>query len=45
MFVGEAPGPTRTAGVPFVGQAGKLLEQLLDEIELTRPDVFVVNVL
>jgi len=31
--------------VPFVGQAGKLLDQLLGEIGLTRADVFVVNVL
>ena len=31
--------------MPFVGQAGKLLDQLLGEIGLTRPDVFVVNVL
>ena len=46
MFVGEAPGANEDEqGVPFVGQAGKLLDQLLGEIGLTRPDVFVVNVL
>jgi uracil-DNA glycosylase family 4 len=46
MFVGEAPGANEDKqGVPFVGQAGKLLDQLLGEIGLTRPDVFVVNVL
>ncbi len=45
MFVGEAPGANEDKqGVPFVGQAGKLLDQLLGEIGLTRPDVFVVNV-
>ena len=46
MFVGEAPGANEDKqGVPFVGQAGKLLDQLLGEIGLARPDVFVVNVL
>jgi len=46
MFVGEAPGANEDKqGIPFVGQAGKLLDQLLGEIGLTRPDVFVVNVL
>src|SRR6188508_775192 len=46
MFVGEAPGfHEDQQGVPFVGQAGKLLDKLLGEIGLTRPDVFVVNVL
>src|SRR3954468_24998605 len=46
MFVGEAPGANEDEqGVPFVGQAGRLLDQLLGEIGLTRADVFVVNVL
>ena len=46
MFVGEAPGfHEDKQGVPFVGQAGKLLDQLLGEIGLQRSDVFVVNVL
>jgi len=46
MFVGEAPGANEDKqGVPFVGQAGKLLDTLLGEIGLTRPDVFVVNTL
>ena len=46
MFVGEAPGANEDQqGVPFVGQAGKLLDRLLGEIGLTRADVFVVNVL
>ena len=46
MFVGEAPGANEDKqGVPFVGQAGKLLDQLLGEIGLTRADVFVVNTL
>jgi DNA polymerase len=46
MFVGEAPGfHEDQQGVPFVGQAGKLLDKLLAGIELTRADVFVANVL
>src|SRR3712207_5541138 len=46
MFVGEAPGANEDRqGLPFVGQAGRLLDQLLAEIGITRPDVFVTNVL
>jgi DNA polymerase len=46
MFVGEAPGANEDKqGLPFVGQAGRLLDTLLGEIGLTRADVFVVNVL
>ena len=46
MFVGEAPGfHEDQQGIPFVGQAGKLLDRLLAGIGLTRADVFVANVL
>jgi uracil-DNA glycosylase family 4 len=46
MFVGEAPGfHEDQQGVPFVGQAGKLLDRLLAGIDLTRADVYVANVL
>lgn len=46
MFVGEAPGANEDRmGLPFVGQAGKLLDTLLGEIGLERPEVFVANVL
>ena len=46
MFVGEAPGfHEDKQGVPFVGQAGKLLDKLLAGIGITREDVFVANVL
>jgi DNA polymerase len=46
MFVGEAPGANEDKqGLPFVGQAGRLLDTLLEEIGLTRADVFVANVL
>jgi DNA polymerase len=45
MFIGEAPGRNEDQqGRPFVGQAGKLLEQLLAEIGLTRDDVWIANV-
>jgi DNA polymerase len=46
MFVGEAPGASEDEqGLPFVGRAGKLLEQLLQEIGMARSDVFIANVL
>jgi uracil-DNA glycosylase len=46
MFVGEAPGfHEDKQGFPFVGQAGKLLDQLLGGIGLSRDLVFVANVL
>ena len=46
MFVGEAPGANEDRlGLPFVGQAGALLERLLGEIGLRRDDVFIANVL
>jgi uracil-DNA glycosylase family 4 len=46
MFVGEAPGRNEDLqGVPFVGQAGQLLERLLGEIGLQRSEVFITNVL
>jgi DNA polymerase len=46
MFVGEAPGQQEDLqGLPFVGRAGKLLDQLLGEVGLDRADVFITNVL
>ena len=46
LFVGEAPGfHEDQQGVPFVGQAGNLLEKLLAGIGLTRGDVYIANVL
>jgi uracil-DNA glycosylase len=46
MFVGEAPGfHEDQQGVPFVGQAGKLLDRLLGGIGLTRSEVYVANVI
>jgi uracil-DNA glycosylase family 4 len=44
MFIGEAPGANEDKqGLPFVGQAGKLLDKLLVEIGLDRADVFICN--
>jgi DNA polymerase len=46
MLVGEAPGfHEDQQGIPFVGRAGQLLDELLAEIGLDRGDVFVANVL
>jgi len=46
MFVGEAPGfHEDKQGVPFVGQAGKLLDRLLGGVGLERSDVYIANVL
>ena len=46
MFVGEAPGASEDEqGLPFVGRAGRLLDQLLEEISLERAEVWICNVL
>jgi len=46
MFVGEAPGRFEDEqGLPFVGRAGQLLNELLQEVGLERKDVFITNVL
>jgi len=46
MFVGEAPGADEDRqGLPFVGRAGQLLNELLEGIGLSRSDVFIANVL
>jgi uracil-DNA glycosylase len=46
MIVGEAPGQNEDQqGEPFVGAAGKLLDQLLHGIGLSRADVFITNIL
>jgi uracil-DNA glycosylase len=46
LLVGEAPGATEDeAGLPFVGRAGALLDQLLTEVGLPRASVAVANVL
>ena len=45
MFVGEGPGLHEDRqGLPFVGQAGQLLDQLLAGIGRTREDCYIANV-
>jgi uracil-DNA glycosylase family 4 len=45
MLVGEAPGASEDEqGRPFVGRAGKLLDELLAEAGLAREDVYITNV-
>lgn len=46
MFIGEAPGfHEDQQGRPFVGAAGKFLDELLDSINLKREQVFIANVI
>ena len=46
VFVGEAPGYYEDLkGEPFVGKAGKVLDELLASVELQRSEVYIVNVL
>ena len=45
MFIGEGPGRNEDLqGLPFVGAAGQLLDQLLSEIGLQRSDAYIANV-
>ena len=45
VLVGEGPGATEDAtGRPFVGQAGQLLDSILDAIELPRSSVYITNI-
>jgi len=44
MFVGEAPGRDEDLkGIPFIGQAGKLLDNLLEHAGFERGEVFIAN--
>jgi len=46
MFVGEAPGKNEDEqGLPFVGAAGKNLDDLLNKVGLSLDDVYVTNIL
>lgn len=45
LFIGEGPGQNEdNQGRPFVGDAGKFLEEMLSSIDLKREDVFIGNV-
>lgn len=46
VFIGEAPGAHEDQqGLPFVGNSGKLLDKLLNTINIPRSDVFICNIL
>src|SRR5206468_6447581 len=45
MFIGEAPGAEEDRqGLPFVGRAGQLLDQMLASIGLDRRKVYITNI-
>ena len=46
MFIGEGPGFYEDRdGRPFVGPAGQFLEEMLGKIGLSRPDVYITNMI
>jgi DNA polymerase len=46
FFVGEAPGKNEDLqGLPFIGSAGKVLDQLLLSIDLQRSDIYITSIL
>ena len=45
VFIGEAPGRNEDLkGLPFVGAAGKFLDEMLESIGLDRSDVYITNI-
>lgn len=45
MFIGEAPGRTEAqTGRPFVGAAGKVLNELLESVGIKREDIYITNI-
>lgn len=45
VFIGEAPGKNEDLqGVPFVGAAGKFLDQMLAEADMERSDIYITNI-
>lgn len=45
LFIGEAPGKNEDLqGVPFVGAAGKFLDEMLGSIGLTRDEIYITNI-
>ena len=45
VFIGEAPGKSEDQkGEPFVGAAGKFLNEMLAEINLKREDIYITNI-
>jgi DNA polymerase len=45
VFIGEAPGKNEDIqGIPFVGAAGKFLNEMLAQIGLKREDIYITNI-
>ncbi|MEK7228267.1 MAG: uracil-DNA glycosylase [Patescibacteria group bacterium] len=45
VFIGEAPGKKEDeTGVPFVGAAGKFLDEMLESIKMERSDIYITNI-
>ena len=45
VFIGEAPGKNEDLkGEPFVGAAGKFLNEMLEMIDLKREDIYITNI-
>ena len=45
VFIGEAPGKSEDAqGIPFVGAAGKFLNEMLEKIGMKREDIYIMNI-
>lgn len=45
MFIGEAPGKNEAeTGVPFCGASGRVLDQMLESIDMKREDVYITNI-
>jgi DNA polymerase len=45
VFIGEAPGKNEDEqGIPFVGAAGKFLNEMLEMIDLQRSDIYITNI-
>lgn len=45
VFIGEAPGKNEDLqGIPFIGAAGKFLDQMLAEADMVRSDIYITNI-
>lgn len=45
VFIGEAPGKNEDVqGIPFVGAAGKFLNEMLEMIGMNRDDIYITNI-
>ena len=46
IFIGEAPGAQEDkTGNPFCGRAGKMLDELLNSVDIERKDIYITNIL